>query len=81
MKADPILEEVWRVKDKLSREMAADPSAYSAKLDGITNAEEKAGRKVIRSAAELRQLVSEKERQVAKESAFVLNDKPAKKTN
>ncbi len=24
MKADPILEEVWRIKDKLSQEMAAD---------------------------------------------------------
>lgn len=29
MKVDPILEEVWRIKDKLSREMAADPTAYS----------------------------------------------------
>ena len=28
MKVDPILEEVWRIKDKLSREMAADPDAY-----------------------------------------------------
>ncbi len=76
MKADPILEEVWRIKDKLSREMAADPSAYSAKLDEIANAEEKAGRKVIRSAAELQQLVAQRERQHAEESAFVLNDKP-----
>jgi hypothetical protein len=60
MKTDPILEEVWRVKDKLSREMAADPAAYSAKLDEIANAEEKAGRKVIRSAAGLRELVAER---------------------
>jgi hypothetical protein len=79
MKADPILEEVWRVKDKLSREMAADPAAYSAKLDGIYSTEEKAGRKVIRSAAGLRQLVSEKERQHANESALALNDKPRTK--
>ena len=42
MKADPILEEVWRIKDKLSREMAADPAAYSAKLDEIAKAEEQA---------------------------------------
>ncbi len=35
MKADPILEEVWRIKDKLSHEMAADPAAYAAKLDVI----------------------------------------------
>ena len=81
MKADPILEEVWRVKDKLSREMAANPAAYVAKLDGITSAEEKAGRKIIRSAAGLRELVAEKERQLAGQFAFALNDKPAKKNN
>ena len=79
MKADPILEEVWRIKDKLSREMAADPEAYFAKLDEITKAEEKAGRKVIRSAEELRQLVTGKERQRAAESALALNDKPVRK--
>jgi hypothetical protein len=79
MKADLILEEVWRVKDKLSREMAADPAAYFAKLDGIADAEEKAGRKIIRSAEELRQLVGNRERQRAEKSAFVLNDKPPRK--
>jgi hypothetical protein len=79
MKADPILEEVWRVKDKLSREMAAAPAAYSTKLDGIVATEEKAGRKVIRSAAGLRELVAEKERQLAGQSAFALNEKPAPK--
>jgi hypothetical protein len=75
MKADPILEEVWRIKDKLSSEMAANPIAYSAKLDEITKAEEKAGRKVIRSPEELRQLVAEKERQQAHASEMTLNDK------
>ena len=61
MKADPILEEVWRVKDKLSREFAADPTAYFAKLDEIADTEEKAGRKIIRSAVELRKFVTERE--------------------
>jgi hypothetical protein len=79
MKTDPILEEVWRIKDKLSREMAADPAAYFAKLDEITNAEEKAGRKVIRSAEELRQLVAQKERQLAATSGIALNEKPERK--
>ena len=65
MKADPILEEIWRVKDKLSLEMTADPEAYFAKLDEITKAEERAGRKIIRSTEELHQLVAEKERQRA----------------
>jgi len=80
MKADPILEEVWRVKDKLSREMAAALAAYSAKLDAIADTEEKAGRKVIRSAAELQQLVAQRERQRAQESALALNDKPPEKS-
>ncbi len=79
MKANPILEEIWRIKDKLSREMAADPAAYFAKLDEITDAEEKAGRKVIRSAAELQQLVADTERQRAEDSAMALNDKPSRK--
>ena len=78
MKAVPILEEVWHVKDKLSREMAADPAAYSAKLAAIAIAEETAGRKVIRSAAGLREWVAEKERQLAGHYAFALNDKPSR---
>lgn len=76
MKANPILEEIWRIKDELSREFAADPDAYFAKLNEIGQAEEKAGRKVIRSAEDLRRLVAEKERELASTSAFALNDKP-----
>jgi len=79
MKTNPILEEIWRIKDELSREYAADPDAYFAKLDEMTNAEEKAGRKVIRSPEELRQLVAEKERQRAEESAMSLNEKSSRK--
>lgn len=30
MKADPILEEVWRIKDKLSQEMSAGGFAFTA---------------------------------------------------
>jgi hypothetical protein len=79
MKADPILEEVWRIKDKLSHEMAADPTAYNAKLAALANAEEMAGRKVIRSAAELRQHVAEKARQETEAATLALNDKPPQK--
>jgi hypothetical protein len=79
MKADPILEEVWRIKDKLSREMATDPAAYSAKMDKITKAEEKAGRTVVRSAKELRQLAAKKHRTHANASAMMLNDKLPRK--
>jgi TnpA family transposase len=79
MKANPILEEIWQIKDELSREFAADPDAYFAKLDEITDAEEKAGRKVIRSAEELQQLVVQRERHHAEVSAMALNDKPPRK--
>ena len=79
MTTNPILEEIWQIKDELSREFAADPDAYFAKLDEITDAEEKAGRKVIRSAEELQQLVVQRERQHAEESAMALNDKPPRK--
>ncbi len=79
MKADSILKEVWRIKDKLSREIAANPAAYSAKLDEIVIAEEKAGRPIIRSPAELRQLMAEKERQRTVESTMALNDRPMSK--
>ena len=79
MNVDPILEELWRVKDELSREMTADPAGYFAKLDEITDAEEKAGRQVIRSAAELQQLVAQRERQRVEESVVALNDKPPHK--
>ena len=54
MKADPILEELWRVKDELSRQMAADPEGYFARQEQRMQAEAAAGRKFIRSADELR---------------------------
>ena len=79
MKSNPILEEAWRIKDKLSRDMTAGPDAYFAKLAELEQAEENAGRKVIRSAQELRQFVAEQERRRAAEAAMVLNDKPPRK--
>lgn len=69
------------VKDKLSHEIAAEPAAYTAKLDEIVGAEEKAGRKIFRSAAELCQHVAESERQDTEASALALNDKPVGKNN
>jgi hypothetical protein len=76
MKADAILEEAWRIKDKVSREMAANPEAYGAKLAKLEQAEEKAGRKIIRSAEELRQLVAENERKRTAEPDTAFHDKP-----
>jgi len=78
MNADPILEEVWRIKDKLSHKMAADPAAYLARLDEMTKAEEQAGRKVIRTPEELRHFAAEEERRQTHASAMMLSDKPAR---
>jgi hypothetical protein len=44
MKAEPILDSISRVKDKLSRARAADLEAYSEKLEEIAKTEEQAGR-------------------------------------
>jgi hypothetical protein len=79
MKPDPILEELWRVKDGLSREMAADPAAYGAKFDDLANGEEKAGRKIIRSAGELRLYAAGKEQRRRAAEALVLNETPPAK--
>ena len=56
--------------------MAGWIASIIAKLAGLEQAWEKAGRKVIRSPQELRQFVAEKERRRAAEPAMILNDKP-----
>ena len=78
MKPDPVLEELWRIKDKLSREMAANPAAYLLKLDQINSIEAAKGRKIILSADELRQFVADQEHQRA-QSPMALNDKPPRR--
>ena len=75
MKADAILEEMWRIKDELSREIAADPAAYRAKLARREKDEEKAGRKIIYSAEELRRHAAKEERRHQAEP-MVLREKP-----
>ncbi|MGA2174524.1 MAG: hypothetical protein ABSH38_06040 [Verrucomicrobiota bacterium] len=75
MKPDPILEELWAVKDKLAREAGYDVDRFVENLRQWEKAHPQTGR-VIRNAEELRQLVAEKERQRAQASPMVLNDKP-----
>jgi hypothetical protein len=79
MKADPILEELWRVKDKLSREMTADPVAYRARLDQLAKQAERAGRRVLNSPEELRQHVAEQEQRRRQAEALMLNETPTRK--
>ena len=79
MKADPILEELWRVKDKLSREMTADPVAYQSHLDQLAKQAERAGRRVLNSPDELRRHVAEQEQRRRQAEALMLNETPTRK--
>ena len=75
MKPNPILEEVWRVKDELAREAGYDVHRLCENTRKWA-AEHPHPGPVVRNAEELRQLVAEKERQRAAESAMALHDKP-----
>ena len=69
MKANPILEEVWRIKDQLAAEAGYDIDRFFENLRKWEAAHPPSGQ-VVRNAEELRQLVS------VKESVMALNDKP-----
>jgi hypothetical protein len=75
MMTNPILEEVWRIKEQLAAEAGYDIDRF---FDNLRQWE--AGHPypvpVVRNAEELRQLVAEKERQQAEASVPALNDKP-----
>ena len=78
MKANPILEEVWRIKDQLAAEAGNDVDRFFENLRKW-EAEHPHPGPVDRDADDLRQLVAQKERQRAEESAMALNDKPQSK--
>jgi hypothetical protein len=78
MKSNPILEEVWRIKDQLAAEAGYDVDRFFEQLRAWSAAHPHPG-PVIRNAEELRQLVAKEERQRAGVSALALNDKPARK--
>ncbi len=75
MKANPILEEAWRIKDQLAAEAGYDVDRFFENLRKWEAAHPPSG-PVVRNAEELRQLVSAKERAMAEESVMALNDKP-----
>jgi hypothetical protein len=79
MKADPILEELWRVKEKLSREMTADPAAYRERLDQLVKQAERAGQRVLNSPDELRRHVAEQEQRRRQTEALMLNETPPRR--
>lgn len=75
MKTNPVLEEVWRIKDQLSAEAGHDADRFFENLRKWEAEHPHHGR-VVRGAEELRQLVVQKELQHIDEPAMVLNDKP-----
>ena len=75
MKANPILEEVWRVKDQLAAEAGYDVDRFFENLRKWS-AEHPHSGPVVHNAEELRQLVAEEERKRAEASAPALNEEP-----
>jgi hypothetical protein len=71
MKANPVLEEVWRIKDQLAAEAGYDVDRFFAQLRAWSEAHPQAA-PVIGSAEELRRLAAE-------ESAPALKDEPPPK--
>jgi len=77
MKSNPILEEVWRIKDQLAAEAGYDADRFFDNLQKWM-AEHPPTSPVVRNAEELRQLIAEKERQRAQSSALSLNEESPK---
>jgi hypothetical protein len=77
MKADPILQEVWDIKDRLAAEAGYDVDRFFDQLKEWTAKHPPTG-PVVRNAEELRQLIAAKERQRAGQPTVALNDEPPK---
>jgi hypothetical protein len=75
MKAEPILEELWRVKDQLAAEAGYDLDRFLENLRRW-EAEHPASGRAVHSAEELRQLVAEEERKRAEAAALALKEQP-----
>ena len=74
MRADPILEEVWRVKDELAREAGYDIHRLCDNTRRWAAGHPHSG-PVVHGADELRQLVAEEERKRAEDSSLTLKEK------
>jgi hypothetical protein len=80
MKADPILQEVWDIKDRLAAEAGYDVNRFVEQLREWSAKHPPTG-PVVHNAEELRQLIAEKERQRAEQSALTLNEEPPSRNN
>ena len=79
MKSNPILEEVWRIKDELAREAGYNVHRLCENTRKWAESHPHSG-PVVGSAEELRQLAAEEERKRAEAAALVLKDKPPRQT-
>ena len=75
MKSNPILEQVWRIKDELAREAGYDIHRLCKNTRKWAEAHPHSG-PVAHSAEELRQLVAEEERKRAEAAALILKEEP-----
>jgi hypothetical protein len=80
MKADPILQEIWDIKDRLAAEAGYDVDRFVDQLKKWT-AEHPPTGPVVHNAEELRQLIAAKERQRAGQPSVALNEEPPKPEN
>ncbi len=75
MKPNPILDELWKVKDQLAAEAGYDVDRFLEDLRRWEAEHPHPGR-VVHSAEELRQLVEQEERKRAEAAALTLNEQP-----
>ena len=75
MKTNPILEEVWRIKDELAREAGYDINRYCEQLRAWSAAHPHPGPRV-QNAEELRRVLADLEQKRAQEAALALNEAP-----
>ena len=73
MKANPLLEELWQVKDDLAREAGYDLDRIFAELQA---AETRQPGPLIRSPEELRRYAADEERRYEAASALALKEEP-----
>jgi hypothetical protein len=75
MKPNPILDDLWKVKDALAAEAGYDADRFLENLRRWETEHTHSG-PVVGSAEELRQLVAEEERKRAETSALLLKEEP-----
>ena len=77
MKSNPILEEVWRIKDQLAAEAGYDVDQVFDNLRKWSDEHPHKG-PVVRNAEELRRLIVDEERKRGQNSALSLKERPSK---